>query len=133
MTKYTAENMELDFGGNAVPAGYLREVDWPETAGVDKNTGAGEEDETYIGTKKDATITVTMWDHNTPGSLRDYFAPKSNGTINFYPQGNSAGKPKHSCTAIVTNRNANNNHERTTPLVVTLQRSGPTTESTVGS
>ncbi len=129
MTKYTGNNMALDLDGDAITD--IISVEINEGAATYDTTVAGESAETHLPGKTNGTVTINLLD-STAGTIFGYFVP---GTflnpVNFYPQGNSSGKPKRYFTATVTGRQRPVSHNATTPVTVTLQISGAITDTVV--
>lgn len=131
MAKYTGNSMELTYAGTTITANLLRSVTINESGEVFESTGAGDTNKTYLTGKIDGTVQIEAWDDSTTSTIFDVFAPNTSDTLDFYPQGNSSGKPKRSMTAIVTARNRGVEHNGVVPVSISLQISGAITDSTV--
>lgn len=131
MAKYSGKDLEVTYDGTAIE-GYAQELNVPESQPAIETTSFGEADETYIAsavTGRKASLTAL--DDSTPANLHDVCVPGTSATLEWYPQGNSTGKPKKSAEAIVTDRNITYPVKDTVKLTVEFQLTGAVTESTV--
>jgi len=129
MAKYTGVNMTADFA--SVTLVEIISLTINETSEVYESTAAADTAKEYLGGLEDATFSIEcrMDDGDV---VFDALAPGASGALNFYPEGNSSGKPKAAvATAFVTNRTLGTTYNSVTPVTATLQCSGGVTWSTV--
>lgn len=131
MTKYTGKQMAFVFGAFTIPAGALVSVDWPRSRDELEATGATQDDKEYMPSDRSATCTINGWD-DAEGTIRAAFeATTAEDAGEFYPQGNSASKPKRAAEMFVTNISDPVTHNAVTPITITLRINGAVTHSTV--
>ena len=133
MAKYTGDDLGVTYNTTTLTANLVRTVTLNESAEVHESTGASDDNKTYLGGNKDATVSIELWDDSTATTVWNVFAPGTSSTLDVYPQGNTSGKPKRSMTAIVTGRSQGIDHNGVVPISVGLQVSGAITESTVST
>ena|SRR5690348_10563268 len=131
MTKYISNNIAFVWNGFTVPAGALIGVDWPKVRDVEDVSGATQDDKEFLTKKRSSTVTVSMWD-DVANTIRAAM-PNTGAfaTGDYYPQGNTTGKPKRSASMAVVNVSDPANHDAGAPITVSFQVSGAVTESTV--
>lgn len=131
MAKYDGKDMVFKHGAFTFPTGTLVSVDWPEQRDELDVTGAAQDDKEFLPSERSATITVNAWDDaaNTIHAA----APLNvdSVAIEFYPQGNSSGKPKRAATAFVTSRSRPVTHNQASAITITYRVTGAVTDSTV--
>ena len=132
MSKYTGAALSVDFNSSAWSSNYAKKAETNESLAVVPSTGAGDTDETYLATLRDTDVTLDLWDDSTATTVWSKVEPSTTAaTLNLYPQGNSAGKPKLTGSAYVTNRTRGVEFNGVVPVGVTLKVSGGLTESTI--
>lgn len=128
MTKYTGNSMKLFFDGDEITN--LVSVEINEAAATYDTTVAGESAETHLPGKTNTQGTINFLD-DTLGTSFGYLPKGTSATFDFYPQGNTSGKPKRSFLATITGRQRPVSHNAATPVTVTFQASGAITDSVV--
>ena len=129
MTKYTGNKMELVLDDN-VPVTGLVSVEINEGAATYDTTVVGESAETHLPGKTNGQGTINLLDE-TDGTIFSRCVPGNWETMEFYPQGNSSGKPKRSFLATYTGRQRPVSHNAATPITVTFQINGTITDTVV--
>jgi hypothetical protein len=131
MAKYDGKNMAFIFGAFTVPAGALVTVDWPRTRDELEATGATQLDKEFYPSERSSQITVNCWD-DAAGTIRAAFENTTvEATAQFFPQGNTSGKPKRSASAFVTGVSDPITHNQIAAITITLRVNGAVTPSTV--
>lgn len=131
MSKYDGKDMVFKNGSFTYPAGALVSVDWPETRDELDVTGATQDDKEFLPSERSATITVNAWD-DVAATIHDANDPDDDTAIaEFYPQGNTSGKPKKSASAFVTSRARPVTHNQATPITIAYRVTGAITDSVV--
>lgn len=131
MTKYDGKDMAFKNGAFTFPAGALVSVDFPESRDELDVTGATQDDKEFLPSERSASITVNAWD-DVAQTIHDANDPDDNAaTVEFYPLGNTTGKPKKSASAFVTGRQRPVTHNQGVPITITYRVSGAVTDSTV--
>jgi len=130
MAKYDGKDMSFKFGSFTVPAGALTGVDWPDSRDELDATGATQDDKEFFPSERSSQITVNGWD-DVGNTIRPAFlVTTAEATCEFYPQGNTSGKPKKSATAFVTQSSFAQVHNQIVPFTITLRVNGAVTHST---
>jgi len=131
MAKYDGKDMVFKFGSFTFPAGALVSVDWPRARDELDATGATQDDKEYFPSERSSTCTVNAWDDvaDTIRAACEYTTAEATGE--FYPQGNTSGKPKRSASMFVTNVSDPHTHNAITPITIQFRINGAVTPSTV--
>lgn len=131
MAKYDGKDMVFKNGAFTFPANSLVSVEINEARDEIDVTGAGQDDKEFLPSERSGTISVNGWDDvaNTIYAAND--TDDAEATCEFYPQGNTSGKPKISASAFVTSRVRPVTHNAATPFTITYRINGAVTESTV--
>jgi len=133
MAKYDGKDMALTFGAFDMPSGTLVSVDWPEQRDELDVTGASQDDKEFLPSERSSTVTINAWD-DAAGTIYDAFDPSDNAaTLDFFPQGETSGKPKKTASAFVTNRSRPVTHNQASAITITLRVTGAVTNTTVGA
>lgn len=130
MAKYNSQDLEITFNGTDI-TGDGSTLDVDESEAAEDVTSFGETDGTYIPsgvTHRKATYDGFDDDGE---AIYDALVPGTEGTLEWYPQGNSSGNPKKSVTAIVTSRKRSFKVAKAVALSAEFQLSGAVTDSTV--
>lgn len=131
MAKYDGKNMAFIFGAFTFPAGTLISVDWPRQRGESDATGATQLDKEFLPSERESTITVNAWD-DAAGTIRTACEnTTSEATAQYFPQGNTTGKPKRSASAFVTSVSDPATHNQPVPITIVFRVNGAVTPSTV--
>jgi hypothetical protein len=131
MTKYDGKSMAFKNGSFTFPSGSLTSVDWAETRDEIDVTGVSQEDKEFLPSERSSVVTVNAWD-DSEGTIYDACETVDDAaTIEFYPQGNTSGKPKKSASAFVTGRSRPVTHNQGVPITITFRVTGAVTESDV--
>jgi len=131
MAKYDGKDQVFIFGAFTVPAGYLVTVDWPLTRDELEATGATPDDKEFYPSERSSTITVNCWD-DVAGTIRGGFLiTGAEATAQYFPQGNTSGKPKRSASAFVTAVSDPLTHNQMGAITITLRVNGAVTPTTV--
>lgn len=131
MAKYTGKSMSFKFGALTIPSGDLISVDWPQVRDELEATGATQLDKEYFPSERSSTITINFWDAAAGTNRSPFLTTTAEGAVEFFPQGNTSGKPKLTANAFVTNLSAPLTHNQVAAVTVTLRVNGATTETTV--
>jgi hypothetical protein len=133
MAKYTGANLEITMGSTAIPCNNIRSVTVSEKVNTVDSTGACDAYMTFIATRRDADVTLEVLDDTTPATVFGLFGPTQSGqTLVIYPQGNSSGKPKLTCTDfVITGRDRNIGYNDVVAVTCTGKASGGFVEATV--
>lgn len=132
MAKYDGNDMALFFKG--VRIANLIDVDIPENLSEYDASNAGEEYMDFVPGKTDATVTANFND-DTDEAAYDVCKPgNAEGSLVFYPQGYTSGKPVRTATAFVTSRNRPEAHNNVVVTTVSFRIRGTGwTDATVGA
>jgi hypothetical protein len=131
MAKYDGKDMAFIFGAFTFPAGTLVTVDWPRVRDELEATGATQDDKEYFPSERSSTITVNAWD-DVAGTIRAAMeVTTAEATAQFFPQGNTSGKPKRSASAFVTQVSDPITHNQMAAITITFRVNGAVTPSTV--
>lgn len=131
MAKYDGKDMAFIFGAFTFPAGTLVTVDWPRVRDELEATGATQDDKEFFPSERSSTITVNAWD-DAAGTIRAAMeVTTAEATAQFFPQGNTSGKPKRSASAFVTNVSDPITHNQMAAITITFRVNGAVTSSTV--
>lgn len=131
MAKYDGKNMAFIFGAFTFPAGTLISVDWPRQRGENDATGATQVDKEFLTSERESTITVNAWD-DAAGTIRAACEnTTAEATAQYFPQGNTTGKPKRSASAFVTKVSDPLTHNQPAPITISFRVNGAVTPSTV--
>jgi hypothetical protein len=129
-TKYSSQDLEITFNGTDI-TGDGASLDVDESEPAEDVTGFGDEDSEHIASGvTERKATYDGFD-STEETIYDALVPGTEGTLEWYPQGNSTGNPKKSVTAIVTNRKRSYKVRKAVALSAEFQLSGAVTDSTV--
>ena len=130
MARYNSKDLEITFNGTALTSqGAALDVDESEDAL--EITGFGYDDDDYIGSGVgNQKATYNGYDDDSE-TVFDALVPGTDGTLEWYPQGNTAGKPKRSTMAIVTNRKRGFKVKDKVAISATLQLRAGITDSVV--
>lgn len=131
MAKYDGKDMSFVFGAFTFPAGTLISVDWPRQRDELDVTGATQDDKEFLPSERSSTITVNAWNDVADTIRAALENTTAAATTDFYPQGNTSGKPKRSASAFVTSISDNTTHNQGAPITISLRVSGAVTASTV--
>jgi hypothetical protein len=131
MAKFDGKDIAFKFGAFTFPAGTLVTVDWPRTRGEIDVTGATQDDKEFLPSERESTITVNAWD-DIANTIR---AACENTTAEqlaeYWPQGNTSGKPKRAGNAFVTSVSDPVTHNVGAPITISFRVNGAVTASTV--
>lgn len=131
MAKFDGKDIAFKFGSFTFPAGTLVSVDWPRSRDELDATGATQDDKEFFPSERSSTITVNAWD-DVANTIRAAFeVTTAQAQADFWPQGNSSGKPLRTANAFVTNISDPVTHNQIAPITVTLRVNGAVTPSTV--
>lgn len=131
MAKYDGKDMVFKFGAFTVPTGALTVVDWPDERDEIEATGAGQDDKEFLPSERSSQITINGWD-DVANTIRTAFLnTTAEATAEFYPQGNTSGKPKKSASAFVKSPSLALTHNAAAPFTVSFRVNGAVTNSTV--
>ena len=131
MAKYDGKDMAFKNGSYTFPAGTLVSVDWGEQRDELDVTGATQDDKEFLPSERSSQVTVNAWD-DAAGAI--YTANETSddaATLDFFPQGNTTGKPKKSASGFVTARSRPVTHNQGVAITITYRITGAVTESTV--
>ena len=133
MAKYDGKDMALSFGAFDMPSGALISVDFPDQRDELDVTGAGQDDKEFLPSERSSTVTINFWD-DVANTIYEAFDPSDPAaTLEFFPQGETSGKPKKSASAFVTARSRPVTHNQGVAGTVTLRVTGAVTNTTVGA
>jgi len=131
MAKFDGKDIAFKFGSFTFPAGTLVSVDWPRSRDELDATGATQDDKEFFPSERSSTITVNAWD-DVANTIRAAFeVTTAQAQADFWPQGNSSGKPLRTANAFVNNISDPVTHNQIAPITVTLRVNGAVTPSTV--
>ena len=130
-TKYDGKDAAFKFGAFTVPAGHLIGVDFPRSRAELDVTGATQDDKEWLDGEREATCTLNCWD-DLAGTIRAAcLVTTVPTTLDYYPQGNTTGKPKRSAAlAFSTGVSDPLTHNAAVPITVTFRIDGAITETT---
>lgn len=133
MTKYTGANLEITMGSTVIPCDHIRSIAVSEKVNTVDTTGACDTYMTFLATRRDADVTLEVLDDTTTNVVYGLFGPAQSGqTLIYYPQGNSSGKPKFTCTGfVITGRDRTVGYNDVVAVSCTGKASGGFVESTV--
>lgn len=131
MAKHDGNDIAFIFGAFTFPAGSLVSVDFPRMRGEYEATGATQDDQEYFPGKRSSTVTVNAWDDVADTIRAACENTTAEATGQYFPQGNTTGKPKRSASMFVTNISDPGNHDAMTPITITFRVNGAVTASTV--
>jgi len=131
--KYTGKDLEITMGSTAILCNNIRSVTVSEKVNTVDTTGACDTFLTFLATRRDVDVTIEVLDSTTVNEVFGLFGPATSGqTLIIYPQGNSSGKPKLTCTAfIVTGRNRSIGYNDVVAVTATGKASAGFVEATV--
>jgi hypothetical protein len=131
--KYTGIDLEITMGSTAIPCNNIRSVTVSEKVNTVDTTGACDEFLTFLATRRDVDVTLEVLDSTTVNEVFGLFGPATSGqTLVIYPQGNSSGKPKLTCTAfVITGRDRSINYNDVVAVTCSGKASGGFVEATV--
>lgn len=131
MAKYDGKDMAFIFGAFTFPAGALVSVDWPRTRDELDATGATQDDKEFFPSERSSVCTVNAWD-DVAGTIRAACEVTTvEATGQFFPQGNTSGKPKRAASMFVTEVSDPVTHNQITPITIKFRINGAVTPSTV--
>ena len=128
MAKYTGNSMSMVVGVATLSG--LVSVEINEAAATYDTTVVGENAETHLPGKTNGQGTINILDDTAEAAFKAC-VPGTSYAMEFYPQGNTSGKPKRAFTATVTGRQRPVSHNAATPVTINFQVSGAITDSTV--
>jgi hypothetical protein len=131
MAKHDGKNIAFKFGAFTFPAGSLVSVDWPRTRDELEATGATQLDKEFYPSERSSTITVNAWDDVADTIRAAMEVSTAEATAEYWPQGNSSGKPKRSASAFVTSVSDPQTHNQMAAITITFRVNGAVTPSTV--
>jgi hypothetical protein len=103
MTKYSGSDLYITFGGTVI-SDHGASLDVPEEHEAPDVTAFGDDDGEYVpGGVTHRKATFEGFDDSTE-TVYDALAPGTEAELVYQPQGNVAGDPTHTVTAIVTKR-----------------------------
>lgn len=131
--KYTGMALEITMGSTAIPCNNIREISVSEKVNTVDTTGACDQYLTFLTTRRDVDVTLSLLDSTTVPEVFGLFGPNNAGQqLVIYPQGNSSGKPKLTCALFqITDRTRGVNYNNVVAVNVTGKASGGFVESTV--
>ena len=133
MAKYTGANLEITMGSTAILCDHIRSVSTSEKVNTVDTTGACDTYATFLATRRDADVTLEVLDDTVTNVVYGLFGPAQSGqTLIIYPQGNSSGKPKLTCSDfIITGRDRTIGYNDAVIVSCTGKASGGFVEATV--
>ncbi len=130
MTKYSGSDLEIDFDTVDISE-HGASLDVDESHPAADVTGFTQDDGEYIaGGVTHRKISYAGFD-DVAQAVYIVLTPGNEGTLNWYPQGNSTGKPKHAVSAMVTSRKRGLKVGDKVALTAELQFTGAVTTTTV--
>jgi len=129
MVAKTGTAMYLKFGATVLSGDY-RTFEAEETGDVVDGSAGADTNRTYLTTLKDGTGSSTIVAQAGSTALWAACAPLTSGTLEWDEEGTTAGKPKHTCWAIVTSRKMATEYADLTVFDVAWQFSGAVADST---
>lgn len=130
MAKYTGQDMVITFAGVDI-SGQGRNLDISQTADEIDVTTYGSVDKEYIVGMLERDATLEVLDDNSSSTIRKALVPGSSGTLIWYPQGTTAGKPKFTVgTAVVKEQGISYPYDDAVLMSVNIRLSGAVTEGT---
>jgi len=131
MAKFDGKDIAFKFGSFTFPAGALVTVDWPRQRDELDATGATQDDKEFFPSERSSTITINAWD-DAAGTIRAAFEnTTAEGAAEYWPQGNTSGKPKRAANAFVTNISDPITHNQMAAITITMRVNGAVTPSVV--
>ena len=131
-TKYDGKDIAFKFGALTIPATHLISVDWPRSRAELDVTGATQDDKEFLDSERESTITVNCWDDLAQTIRAAVLVTTVPTTADYWPQGNTTGKPKRSAAlAFTTSVSDPATHNAAVPITFTLRVDGAITETTV--
>ena len=130
MAKYTGKDMVIKFGTVSV-AGQGRSFEITQSADEVDVTTYGSTDKEFITGFVDRSATLEILDDSASQTVKNAFAPGSTGSLVWYPQGTTAGKPYGSIgTAVVTGADQSYPYDDAVLVSVTMRLNGAVTAGT---
>jgi hypothetical protein len=129
MAVHTGSEGTVKVGSNAVAE--LKSYTIEETGDVIETTALGDTSRTYVAGLKTFTGTIDVYWDETDSSGQGALTVGSEITINFYPEGDTAGDTYYTGTAIVTGRSVTGTTDGTVDRSFTIQGTGALSETTV--
>jgi predicted secreted protein len=130
VAKYTGKDMVVKFLGTSV-AGFGRNLSVSQTAGEIDVSTYGSVDKEFLAGPVDRSATLEILDDEASSTVRAQFAPGTSGTLQWFPVGTAAGKPKFTVgTAVVTEANLTYPYDDAVLISVSLRLSGSVSEGT---
>jgi hypothetical protein len=131
--KYTGKDLEITMGSTAITCNNIRSVTVSEKVNTVDTTGACDTFLTFLATRRDVDVTIEVLDSTVVNEVFGLFGPSTSGqTLIIYPQGNSTGKPKLTCTAfIITGRDRSIGYNDVVAVTATGKASAGFVEATV--
>lgn len=137
MTRYTGHDLAVAWiysGGTAWLEDDYRTLDVSESVN-DANSTAG--NDTYAGhlpTYADANASLEMLGTTGSGTIHwAKLAPRLQGTLEWYPEGTAATKPKHAAAAYINSRDRSYPYADVMTVTIGFQFDGAITDSEVSS
>jgi hypothetical protein len=129
MAGITGSALYLTFGGVVLDTDYRSFSDSEEIGTVDQSAGA-DTNRTYLTTLKDGTASATIVVQSGDTATWAAVVPGTGGTLNWAPEGTTAGDPKSYVWAIVTSREKSMEYADLVVADISWQFSGAVTDST---
>src|SRR5512135_837621 len=131
--KNTGIDLEITMGSTAILCNNIRSVTVSEKVNTVDTTGACDTFLTFLATRRDVDVTLEVLDSTTVNEVFGLFGPATSGqTLIIYPQGNSSGKPKLTCTAfVITGRDRSIGYNDVVAVTCTGKASAGFVEATV--
>ena len=121
--EYTGKNLYLKFGSTVLSSDF-RNFSAAETMDVVDASAGSDAARTYLTTLEDGTASLELVDQTGGSVLWAAVKKGTGGTLEWGPEGTAGGKPKHTCYAIVTNRERSMPYADVVVLSVSFQFSG---------
>lgn len=131
MAKYDGKDMVFKNGAFSFPSGTLVSVDWADQRDELDVTGASQDDKEFLPSERSSQVTVNAWDDAANTICAANEVSDDAATLEFYPQGDTTGKPKRSASGFVTSRSRPVVHNQAAAVTVTYRISGAVTDTTV--
>jgi hypothetical protein len=130
---YTGANLALSIAAVAFEQAALRSITINESKDSLDKTGGGGGPKTYIGGEQDGTMTIEMWSSDTDADVRTKFdlTDDDGVAVIVYPNGNTNGEPRISCSVIWTGITEGIEKNSVVPITATAQITGAITRDTV--
>lgn len=130
MTKYTGEDMVLQFAGTNI-SGASRALEINEEVNELDATTYGSADREYLMTKKrNRDGSFTILDDAGATATENLLDVGTTGTLEWAPEGTAAGKRKRTCTALILRSRKTFPHDDITQFAVNFRLSGSITKGT---